>query len=155
VIDESPRKVRFMQKWLPVGYRVDDFEIHTYREDGSELATNLSAKRALLSRAEAFEFLLFQYTTTNRPNSLEPHPVRELLPSDLHLIIPRNQHHREAYLNIDERGTVTGVRLEGAAGDPSDAFIEKAIRTVYFFPALAFGEPVESEVTFTLGALIR
>jgi hypothetical protein len=54
VINKSPRKVRFMQKWLPLGYKVEGFEIHTYRQDGSEIATNLSGKRAGLSRSEAF-----------------------------------------------------------------------------------------------------
>jgi hypothetical protein len=150
VINESPRKVRFMQKWLPVGYKVDGFEIHTYRQDGSEIATNLSGKRAGLSRSEAFSFLLFRYVASNALENLPPKPVRELIPDDMNLYVPQGQGERVARLNIDEEGRVTDVFLEGDDGGASDSALREALRNVYFYPELAFGEPVESMTTISL-----
>lgn len=150
VIDKSPRKIKFVQKWLPVGYGIEGIEIHTYRQDGSEIATNLSGKRAEVSQSEAFSFLLFRYVASNALENLPAAPVRELIPSDMHLYVPQGQGNREARLNIDEAGHVTDVHLEGNDGGASDSALCETLRKVYFYPALAFGEPVESMTTISL-----
>lgn len=154
-ISTEPRKVRFTQEWLPVGYKIESYEIHTYREDGSEIATNLSGKRAELSRSEAFQFLLFQYVSSNKFENLPARLVRELLPADFSLFVPQAQLDRSVHLDIDENGTVSNVQLEKATKDDADAFLTKALANLYFYPALAYGEPIESTLTLTLAQMVN
>jgi hypothetical protein len=68
----------------------------------------------------------------------------------MNLYVPQGQGDRVARLNIEEEGRVTDVFLEGDDGGVSDSALREALRDVYFYPELAFGEPVESMTTISL-----
>lgn len=154
IIDYQPRKMKVVQSPLPIGFRAESNEVHVYDANGREVATNMSHKRVEMTRSEAFEFLRFRYVSTNKLANLPASVAREMLTSGTIAQIPRDQLERTAHVEVDENGKVSKVYLEGGDSGDGDRFLADAIKQVYFYPALDYGEPVETQTTVRLGDLL-
>lgn len=148
----KPRRVTIGHGRLPVGFNVDDYEIHIYADE-RELATNLSRNRLEVTRLEAHQFLTLQRSLRFRHRDAPAEVVQALLPSRNSAEIPASAAQRSAEVDIGADGLVTAVRLAPGGSAEEDSRLEALIRSTLFYPTLRAGKPVESTLAFPLAEL--
>ena len=151
-VGPKPRRVTLSHGRLPLGFTVDDYEIHIYTNE-RELATNLSRNRLAVSRLEAHQFLVLQRALRNRHRDIPAEVVHALLPADNRVEIPEALATRSAEVEIGADGRVTEVRIPPGGSAEEDARLEALMRSTLFYPTLRAGKPAESTLAFSLAEL--
>jgi hypothetical protein len=152
-IDARAAKVHFIEGGFPFDFEVVDFQMHLY-DRGEEVATTVSSKRVQLTRDEAFEYVKIEYVAAHQGATLPPEPALALFPSDLPARIAAGAFKDTFYVRVSKEG-----RADGAFSDPScskrieDAYRERVVSAIRFYPALTAGEAVAGIASLSLTQL--
>ena len=142
-VDSKPRKVRILQGGFPQGFELEKFQVHLYNR-GQELATNVAAKRVLLTRDEAFQYVLIDYVTSHKGASLPATPAMGKLPADLRTRLESGQLTQYFYVKVNKDGLPVETYVdESCSHKVDDPYLLSVIRDLRFNPALEKGRPVE------------
>lgn len=152
-LDARPRKIVVRRLDMPVGAKVESFDVHIYA-NGRELASNTSRNRVDVSDDEALQFLILRHMQGHAKETLPAEVAQELRPG-WPGVISKDATKLTVDVGIDAEGKVSAVSLGVAATTPSAAELERAVRNVRFLPALLNGKPAPSSGTFALGELFR
>jgi hypothetical protein len=141
-IDSKPRYVRVLRGGLPPGFEFVDCTVHIYNR-GEEVATNLSAKRVDLTRAETQMYMVMEHLGAHKgatlPAILVPGSLRRAQRQGL----SSAQLTRTFFAQVAPDGALLGAFADEACVTPlNDPAAEAALREVFFVPALDQGKPV-------------
>ena len=152
-IGPEPREVRLKIARLPVGFTVEQCDLHVF-VNGREYATNLSPHRATVDENDAYRFLLLRYLGERASATLPPQIMIELVPPKLAASVPDDQRSLTVDFAIDREGRVVDLKMPAAVAAVRSELVE-LLRSVRFYPGLVKGIPVESGGTFALSEFIR
>jgi hypothetical protein len=142
-IDQKPRKVRIMQGGFPQGFELEKFQVHLY-DHGLELATNVAERRVPLTRDEAFQYVLIDYTSQHKGASLPATPAMGKLPADLRTRLGSGQLTQFFFVKVSKDGLPVETFIdESCSHKVEDPYLQSVIRDIRFNPALDKGQPVE------------
>ena len=142
-IDQKPRKVRIMQGGFPEGFELEKFQVHLY-DHGLELATNVAERRVPLTRDEAFQYVLIDYTSQHKGASLPATPAMGKLPTDLRTRLGSGQLTQFFFVKVSKDGLPGETFIdESCSHKVEDPYLQSVIRDIRFNPALDKGQPVE------------
>lgn len=152
-IGSSPRKVRLLEGGLPPGYVLENVRMHLY-EDGVEIATDLSENRASLTRDEAHEYLVIEYTSTHKTETAPARIALTKLPEDW-ATRPKDESLGKTYfVKVDKSGRPVGAFEDEACTTAIvNSYCDAVLRNQLFLPALQKGSPVDSVVRIKLSKL--
>jgi len=152
-IGSSPRKVWALEGGLPPGYVLEKVHVHLY-EDGVEIATDLSENRASLTRDEAHEYLVIDYTSTHKTGTVPAQLVLTKVPDDWKTH-PRDESFGKTYfVKVDKTGRPVGIFEDAACTTAiANSYCDAVLRDQLFLPALDKGSPVDSVVRIKLSKL--
>jgi hypothetical protein len=152
-IDSRPTSVHFTEEGFPFNYELVDFQLHIY-DQGVEVATNIASKRVELTREEAFQYVLIEYLSSHKHDTLAATATMGRLPSDLHTQLALGKYAGTFYVKVSK---------DGLGGDPYtdmlctqrivDPYLETVISGIRFKPALDNGKPVEGVAPLNLNKL--
>ncbi|HTX66640.1 MAG TPA: hypothetical protein VMD31_12780 [Opitutaceae bacterium] len=150
-IDAKPQTVRLFRGGFPLGYRLEDYQIHLY-DHGTEIATSAAPKWLALTTSEAFQFVVADYASRHRDQTLPPAPTAAFWPRDLGARLSVKKLDRTLYVKVGRDGGVAGFYDDAACTRPvNDTELEAVRPDLHFFPALAKGKSIDSVVAFNLG----
>lgn len=152
-IGSSPRKVWLREGGLPPGYVLENVRMHLY-EDGVEIATDLSENRASLTRDEAHEYLVIDYTSTHKTDTVPAQLALTKLPADW-ATRPKDESFSKTYfVKVDKSGRPVGAFEDAACTTAiANPYCDAVLRDQLFLPALEKGSPVDSVVRIKLSKL--
>lgn len=152
-VDETPRTIHIHEGGLPVGYELEKVDVHIY-EHGREVATNVSSKRVDLTREEAFQYLVIEHIGANKGKTVPAVPVMVTVDPELRTRLRAGDGQQVYYVKVSKDGLVTQIfEDEGYSKEATDAFFARAVKRVWFKPALENGKPVESKTLVDLTKL--
>lgn len=123
--------------------------------NGEEVATNLSEKQMPLTSDQAFQFLLIDYLTAHKGETLPPAPRLMTPRSEFRRLVEDADPGRAIYATVDESGKVIAITADQAGHEPLPATVAAVMQHVRFMPALNEGKAVRGQVKVTLGELAR
>ena len=148
---DKPQAVRLFRGGFPLGYLLEDYQIHVY-DHGTEVASSAAPKQLAMTSDEAFQFASADYAVRNRDRTLPPAPAQAFWPPDLSARLSVKKLDRLLYVKVGKDGRVAGFYEDAVCSRTvSDAELEAVRPDLHFFPALAKGKAVESVVAFNLG----
>lgn len=153
-LDPEPRRMRLRCEGLPLGYSVESFAVHIYA-NGRELATSQSDKAVVVTRHEAFQFLMIRYLLEHKSVEAPPRIASEFIPVGVRSRLSSDMLSRSAEVRVSADGTVLDVKLDGTGTQEVDAYLDSVLRECFFFPALRQGVPTETETTVVLSELVH
>lgn len=154
-VDARPRQVRVREGGFPPGFVLEDYQVHIYNR-GTEVATNASAKRVELTRAEARQYLAIEHMAAHKGATLPPAPLPGGLADGPRAALSAAQLDRACHVRVGADGEVLGVFADAAGRQPvDDAAVANAFKEVFFTPALDQGKPVAGLVRVRLADLPR
>lgn len=140
-VGPRPQFVRIREGGFPVGFKLEDCEVHIY-QGGRELASNVSPKRVELTREEAQEYLMIEHLAANKQATVAAQPAVGRLPPDLRDRMTAGHYLQPYYVRVDESGNAAGVFLDAAGKKPvTDPYLTALFAGVLFKPALVAGKP--------------
>jgi antitoxin (DNA-binding transcriptional repressor) of toxin-antitoxin stability system len=153
-IDAKPAKVKFEQAGFPLGYELRGFEIHLY-DRGVEIATNVAAKREVLSCDQAFDFVKAAYLGAHKSDTLGAVPaIVGKMPADLQEKLAAGMYGATIYVRVSKEGAAGSAFADAACSKAiTDPYLDTVLRSIYFKPALAQGKPVEGVSSLNLSRL--
>lgn len=144
-IGPEPRGILIQESGLPLGFELQDLQLHLYRE-GRELVSDQSEKQFALTREEALEYLTLERVSSNRRKSLPAEPAWSLAPAEL-LASERPQDFDFPILvHIDAKGHVVDVDEQMIV--PGQ--ISEIIDDLVFIPAIENGVAIPSQTQVNL-----
>jgi hypothetical protein len=152
-IDSKPQTVRILQGGFPQGFILERSQVHLY-DGGLELATNVAERRVLLTRDEAFQYVLIDYVSSHKAASLPATPAMGKLPADLRTRIDSGQLTQVFYVKVSKDGLPGEAYVdESCSRKLDDPYLLSVIQDIRFNPALEKGRPVEGLAPLKLGDL--
>jgi hypothetical protein len=148
-IDNRRKVVQFHEHGLPPGYTLERHAFHVF-SGGREIPSNLSSKTTTLSETEAHQFLVLQYTTENRHQTLPATPAWPTLGQNPLAQLNAEQIAQPLYVLVDESGRVVDVTEDSSGKQRADGTIREVLHEQPFFPALDDGKPVLQRVEIRL-----
>lgn len=145
-LDQQPRRVRFQQGGLPIGYILEDYQVHLFNK-GQEIATNVAPMRTLLTPEEAFQYRVVDYVSSHPNATLPAAPAAGQVSDALreHLIAKYAGH--AVYVRVLPTGRADRAFSDKACKEPiDDAQLDALLSQVRFDPALEKGKPVRGLV---------
>ena len=153
-IDSKPVEFHVLKGGFPRGYILEDFKVHLYNR-GEEVATNVSSKRVPLTREEAFEYVKIQYIASHRGATVSASPAMGKLPPDLSARLSGGQFNRTYYVKVSKDGVPEGAFMDADCEEKiEDAYLESAVNSIRFKPALEKGKPVSGVASLRFDQLI-
>ena len=152
-IDSKPQTVRILQGGFPQGFIPEKSQVHLY-DGGLELATTVAERRVLLTRDEAFQYVLIDYVSSHKAASLPATPVMGKLPADLRTRVESGQLSQVFYVKVSKDGLPGEAYVdESCSRKLDDPYLLSVIQDLRFNPALEKGRPVEGLAPLKLGDL--
>lgn len=152
-IGPEPKYIRVRESGLPTGFKYLDCQVHIYNR-GEEVATNASAKRVELSRAEAQQYHVIDHIGANKGATVPASVVGGTLLREQRRHLTLDQLNRTFYARISPDGTLLGAFAdEDCSLSLEDGPILAALQEVFFKPALKQGKPVEGVARIQLGEI--
>ncbi|HVU33408.1 MAG TPA: hypothetical protein VHE61_08230 [Opitutaceae bacterium] len=146
-LDAQPRKYRRVQGGLPAGYEIDSIQLHVY-DRGEELPTSVSTRRMVLTREEAFQYILLDYLSTHPHDTLPPTPALAEAPAALRA--RASAHVATFYVKVTREGLPAGVFADQqCTAKLGDANVAALVATMFFHPGLEAGKPVDAVLAMT------
>lgn len=143
-IGPKPRYLRIREGGFPVGFILEDYELHIY-EGGREIATNVSPKRVELTRAEAQQYLLLEHLAAHKGQTVPAEPAAGRLPADLTARLTQGFYLQPYFVKVDEGGLPGGVFMDATCRNPvTDPYLTDLFAGLLFKPALVKGQPTAS-----------
>lgn len=154
-IGSNPRKVWLREGGLPPGYVLEKVHVHLY-EDGVEIATDLSENRASLTRSEAHEYLVIDYTSTHKTGTVPAQLVLTNLPEDWKTHPKDDSFLKTYFIKVDKTGRPAGVFEDaGCTTVIANPYCGAVLRDQLFLPALENGNPIDSVVRIKPAKLVQ
>ena len=138
----NPIKIDVQQRGFPLGFVVEDLEVHLY-SDGHEIPTDLAQKRVPLSREEAFEHLKSKYISGHKGDTLRATPALGRLDRNERAKLKPIQWETIYYAKIAKDGRPLGTFQDEACSQPVEDTVGALAQNVRYYPAMKSGEPVE------------
>ena len=152
-LDSKPQKVRIRQGGFPPGFELEKYQVHVY-DRGQEVATNVAEKRVPLTRDEAFQYMLIDYTSGHKGASLPATPAMGNLPADLRTRLGSGQWTQFFYVKVSKDGLPIEAYVdESCLHKVDDPYLQSVIRDIRFNPALEQGRAVEGTALLRFGDL--
>jgi len=152
-VDMKPARVRMARGGFPLGYKLEDVQVHLY-DQGVEVATNIARKRIAITADEAFQFSIVNYLEDHRGATLQPAPLKTALPADLRQRLPAEKLSRNFYVKVGKNGMPMGAFSDEACVEKiTDPDLAAAALALRFNPALNVGKPVEGVAPVRLDQL--
>jgi hypothetical protein len=149
----NPTNVHFLVGGFPVGFQLQNIEIHLYNR-GEEIATNVAPKRVEMTRDEAFDYVRTKYIESHKGFTLPALPVMGDLPPDLHEHLAKGEYAAPVYVRISKDGLADRPYSDPACTKPiDDPYLTTVVRSIRFKPALNQGVPVDSLGTVDVAKL--
>ncbi len=150
-IDDTPRYVRVLKGGLPVGFKMVDCTVHIYNR-GTEVATNVSAKRVEMTHDETQLYLVMEHIGAHKGGTLPAAAVSGSLPRAQRQGLSPEELKRRLYVKVSKDGLLLGAYTDENCSVPlDDARAATALGVVFFTPALEQGKPVEGVARVRLG----
>ena len=148
----QPIKVDVLQRGFPVGFEIEDLQLHLY-SDGQEIPTDVAQKRTALSREAAFEFLKTKYLNGHKGDTLTAAPaLGRPDKNERHKLTP-NQWNAVYYAKVSQDGRPLGTYLDEACSQPVDDTIGTLAQNVRYYPAMEHGALIEGNARLILSQL--
>jgi hypothetical protein len=152
-IDARPASIHFSEEGFPFNYELVDFQVHLYNA-GVEVATNVAQKRVELTREEAFQYVLIEYLSAHRHDTLQASPAMGKLPADLSTQLALGRYNGTFYVKVAKDGSAEQPYTDMFCTQKiNDSYLERVLAGLYFKPALADGKPVEGVAPVNLRTL--
>jgi hypothetical protein len=152
-IGREARKVHIEQGGFPLGFELQDFQVHLYNR-GEEIATTVAPQRVELTRDEAFQYVLGPYLSSHKGATLPATPAMGRLPADLSARVASGQLKPVYYVKVAKDGKVSATFAdESCAEKVNDPYLEAVLKNFRFKPALDKGEPVDGVALLQLNQL--
>jgi hypothetical protein len=152
-IGTEPVKVHVEQGGFPLGFEIQDFQVHLYNQ-GEEIATSAAPKRLELTRKEALQYVIIEYVSSHKGATLPPTPALGRLPADLPARLANNQFQQIFYVRVDKDGQALEVYSDQSCSHTvSDPYVQSVVRSIGFKPALENGKAVEGVASLNLRQL--
>ena len=150
-IDANPRYVRVLKGGLPVGFKMVDCTVHIYNR-GTEVATNVSAKRVEMTRDETQQYVVMEHIGAHKGATLPAAAVVDSLPRAQRQALSPEQLKRRLYVKVSKEGLPLGAFAdESCSNRVDDSGTVAALNEVLFTPALEQGKAVEGVARVRLG----
>ena len=145
-LDQQPRTVRFQQGGLPVGYILEDYQVHLFNK-GQELATTVAPMRTVLTAEEAFQYRVVDYVSSHPNATLPAAPAAGQVSEGLRHHLTTKYSGHAVYVRVLPTGRTERAFADKACKQPlEDAELETMLSQVRFDPALEKGKPVRGLV---------
>jgi len=142
-ITRESQKVHLLQGGFPPGFELLDSQVRLYHR-GEEIATDVAPKRVLLTRDEAFQYMLIEHLNRHRGATVPATPAMGRLPADWGTRVASGQFKQVYYIAVNKDGRPTGIFADKSCSQKvADPYLESALRNLRFNPALEKGKPVE------------
>lgn len=152
-IGREATKVHVEEGGLPMGFELEDFQVHLYNH-GEEIATTVAPKRVVLTRDEAFQYIMIEYVSSHKGATLPASPAMGKLPADLPAKIANGQLKQTYYVKVSKDGKASEAFAdESCSQKVEDPYLESVVKNIRFKPALENGKPVEGVAPLKLGQL--
>ena len=145
-IGQKATRVRFKQTGLPLGFRMEGYQVHLYNK-GQEIATTEAPMRTVLSAEEAFQFRVVDYVSSHADATLPAAPATGQFSDTLHTHLTSNYPNKPVYVRVLPSGHAERVYSDKACKTPiNDPKLDSILSLVRFNPALEKGKPVRGVV---------
>ena len=151
-IGPTPEKIHIMQGGLPPGYTLESYQLHLY-DSGREIATDVAPKRVLLTRDDAFQYVMIDYLTKNKGATRSASPALGKPDSKVAASLTYPQLTGVYYVKVSKDGMPLEAFTDQVCTVPVDAGIGSIVKNVRFYPALSNGKPVEGVARLVLNQL--
>jgi hypothetical protein len=149
-IDALPEHIHFTEEGFPFGYEMIEFHLHLYNA-GKEIATNVAPDRVELTSDEAFQYVLIDYLSTHRHETLPASPAMGKLPTDLAAKLAAGKYGETFYVRVSKLGTADQAFSDPACtsriGDP---YLDSVVSRLRFKPALVNGKETDGTAALNL-----
>jgi hypothetical protein len=153
-IEAKPQKIHIFEGGLPPGYDIDWFHLHLY-DHGVEMPTSVASKRVPLTLDEAFQFVLLEYLSAHKKDTLPPTPGVGLPPDDLRKRVAAGEFTRVYYVKVSQDGMANEVFVDESCTERlREPYVESAVKSTRFKPALKSGQPVDGVAAIKMGQLL-
>ncbi len=145
-IGSQATRVRFKQTGLPLGFRMESYQVHLYNK-GVEIATTEAPMRTVISAEEAFQFRVVDYVTSHAEATLPAAPAEGQVSDTLRSHLTTQYANKPVYVRVLPTGRADGIYKDKACKTPvEDARLDSILSAVRFNPALEKGKPVRGVV---------
>ncbi len=145
-IDSRPQKVHILQGGFTPAYELKKFNIHIY-DHGLELATNVAEKNVRLTSDEAHEYIVLDYVSAHKGQTVNPSLVTGLKPRDPSVHYTDAQLQGETFVKVGKDGLPNGAFRNAACTETSgDAGLVSLVQAARFKPALKDGKAVDGVI---------
>jgi hypothetical protein len=152
-IDEHVQRVHLVEEGFPFGFEVVDFQLHIYNR-GVEIASNVAADRVELTRDEAFEYVKLEYIGSHQKDTLPPMAAMGRLPRELPSRLSEGKYSETYYVKVSRDGFAEeAYRDHSCTKEVGDIFLNSAIKSLRFKPALEQGKAVDGIAEVNLSKL--
>ena len=152
-IDTHLSLVHFTEEGFPPEYELVDFQVHIYNR-GVEIATNLAANRVELTREEAFEYVLMEYVSAHKGETLPAVAAMGRLPAELPTRIAAGKYSDTFFVPVTKDGLGNGAFSDRICTKRiNDPFLDTVVKGLRFKPALSSGAAVDGIATVNLTKL--
>ena len=151
-IGSIPTKIDILHGGFPVGFEIEDLQVHLYNE-GKEVPTNIAQNRVPLTRDEAFEYLKIEYLGNHKGETLVATPALGLPDKEERLRLTPNLWNPVYYAKVSKDGVPYATFADEACSQPVDDLVETLAQNVRYYPAIEKGKPVEGTARLTWSQL--
>ena len=152
-ISRDPRRIHIEQGGFPLGFELQDFQVHLYNH-GEEIATTVAPKRVMLTRDEAFQYVMLEYVSSHKGATLPATPAMGKLPADLSARLANGQLKAVYYVKVNKEGKASELFAdESCSIAVNDPYLDALIKNFRFNPALDQGKPVDGVALLKLNQL--
>lgn len=145
-IGPAATKIRFQQTGLPVGFRMESYQVHLFNK-GQEIATTVAPMRTVLSADEAFQYRVADYVGSHKDKTLPAEPAPGEMSGTLRERLMSRYPNKPVYVRVLPDGRSEGAFLDKACTKPvGDTDLEAMLARTRFNPALEKGKPVKGVV---------
>ena len=152
-IGAAPTQVKFTEEGFPIDYQVVEFQLHLY-DGGTEVATNLSEKREVMTFDQTFAYVKSLYLESHKGETMHATPVMGDVPADFAAHLVSGKYPETVYVKVSKDGLADEAFSDSACekriGDP---YLDSVIKDIRFKPALEQGAPVEGIASLKLSQL--
>jgi len=142
-VDESPRKVKFLQAGLPSDYEIKEARVHLYWQ-GEEIPTNFSEKNYAVTSTEAKTFLQMDHLGRHRYDSAAASPAWSMVPPALLAAENSAEYDLPVTVELDAEGQLVAIQSSHViVPDRVRAIVEQ----MTFLPAVERGKGIPSTLT--------
>ena len=149
-IDSHLSHVHFTEEGFPYEYELVEFQVHIYNR-GVEIATNLAKNRVELTREEAFEYVMMEYMSAHKGDTLPATPAMGRLPAELPTRIAAGMYTDTFFVKVSKDGIGREAFADRMCTKKlDDPFLAAVVKGLRFKPALASGSPVDGIASVNL-----